>query len=351
MIGWLIGCALRQVPHYEPVGFGLDPVRPAFLEQLPDLVEGNVGTRQLRAWTTEDGTTEVKALPLEVLYAVYACSKGWTRGAELDLLVDVGEGPRPVTLWWTPDRQVAIGWGDAEPLRVPATSDSLARRMGIGGFGGELPWTDDEIGDVAMALGQLSVAERETLAGVTFARAGVSPRAPGRELAYFDPSTEPPMLWFFDLAFASEDTSFVGPVDAPIATGAMTAIHEFGHVVADVPLRRAYTAYVEAFHAWQQEPDPTSARVLRDLSRERYRSYRLLGRSGPVVEAWEAFRDGRIGPSSYGYRDPDESFAEAFALYHLDPGALERALPGAVAWFASGAHVTAAGLSSLAAGE
>ena len=346
MIAWLVGCALRQVPHYEPVGFELDPVRPGFVADLPTLVEERVGTRRLRSWTAEDGTTVLADVPPEALYAVYACSKAWTRGGELDLLVDTGRGPRPVTLVWTVDRSLTIGWSDQAPARVPAHGDSLARRMGVGGFGGELPWSDDEIADIAMALGQLSPAERGTLAGVRFARAAVSPRAPGRELAYFDPSTEPPVLWFFDLAFANDETGFVGPVNAPIASGAMTALHEFGHVLADIPLRAAYGAYVAAFEDWRREGDPERARALRRVERATYRSYRALGRSGPVIDAWEAFRDGRLGPSSYGFRSPDESFAEGFALYHLDPAALERALPGAVAWFASGAHEAAAGLSS-----
>lgn len=344
MILGLLGCALRTVPHYEPVGFALDPVDGPFVARLPTLVEASVGSRRLRSWTADSGESDLARIPPEALYAVYSCSKGWTRGAELDLLVDVGRGPRPVTLRWTPDRRAELAWSDTAPPFVTITADALVRRTGIGGFDGEA-WTEPELGAVSIALAHLSLPERETLRGVRFTRGVLSPRVPGRELAFFDPSTEPPSLWFFDLAFANENGAFVGPVDAPEPPGAMTALHEFGHVIADVPLRRAYRAYVEAFDAWRAASDPETARTLRKVARARYRTYRAWGRSGPVVEAWEALRAGRIGPSSYGYRNPDESFAEAFALYHLDPAALDRALPGAVAWFAAETHLVAAGLS------
>jgi hypothetical protein len=351
-LGWMLGaCALRRVSHYEPVAFELEPVKPEFLEVLPTIIERDTESRRIESWSVRDyaGTGELtpSSLPDEVLYAMFSCSRPWTAGAELDLLVDVGEGPRPVTLWWTVDRAVVVDWGDGPPRRaeppwdgpVQRWVDALAEEYGLGGFSGSA-WTMEQVGDVASALELLSEEELGALAGIQFVREALSPRSPGRELAYFEPATEPPTLFFFDLAFANDELAFVGTVDEPVAAGAMTAMHEFGHVLADAPLRRAYTAYTEAYEAWHSGGDRDGRRT----AREYYRLYRALGRQGPVITAWEHLREGRLGPSSYGFRDPHESFAEAFALYHLDPEALERALPGAVAWFRSGAHLRAAGL-------
>lgn len=362
MLALVAGCALRHTLHYEPVAFELPPVEASQLDGLAERIERDTGRRRLRSWALGppdapfQGPMRAADLPVEVLYALYAYSRPWTRGGELDLLVDVGQGPVPVTLWWTPRREVAFDYGTLQPHRARPTGlfgvaleealdaralarwmDELSVRYGLGAFRGEL-WTEDEVGDVATALEHLSEVELLALAGIALVRTDVSPRSARRELAYFDPATEPPTLTFFDLAFENDLHGFVGPVGAPLAAGTMTAMHEFGHALADLPSRQAFTQYVAAAEAWERGEGE------RTLARERYRDYQALGRQGPVIDAWEAFRDGRFGPSSYGFRDPHESFAEAFALYHLDPDALERALPGAVAWFDAGVHLAAAGL-------
>lgn len=349
ILAWLAACALRRVEHYEPVGFHLDPPDPDFLAYLPDLLDAEQGSRRLRAVGADRPLAE---LPIEVQYAIYATSKAWARSAELDLRVDLGRGPYSVQLRWSRRREVDVEWSEREPARAALPPGltladwqaHLAERYGFASFGGDVAWTEDEVADVAYALGCLSPAERAPLAGVDLLRTSVSPRSASRELAYFDPTTEPPSLSFFDLAFDPEPDAFVGPASAPVAAGTMTALHELGHLLADAPLRRAYEAYIAAWDAWQVEVDPDRLAELREAEKARYREYVRLGRSGPVVEAWDEFRAGRLGPSSYGFREKNESFAEAFALYHLDPDALERTLPGAVAWFASNAHVEAAGL-------
>jgi hypothetical protein len=351
MIAWLAACAMRRIDHYEPVSFHLDPPDPVFAAYLPDELSASVGRRWLRAVSAP---VPVDELPLEVQYAIYATSKAWTKSAELDLRVDLGRGPYAVQLRWTRHREVEVAWSDLIPTRAvlpPGLTLAdweahLAERYGFAGFAGPVAWSEDEVADLAFALGSLSEAERAPLEGVSFLRDHVSPRSARRELAYFDPTTDPPSLSFFDLAFDSEPDAFAGPPSDPVAVGVTTALHEFGHLLADLPLRRAYDDYLDLWEAWQKEPDPTQSARLRAAAKARYRQYLHLGRSGPVVEAWDAFRAGRLGPSSYGFRERNESFAEAYALYHTDPDALERALPGAVAWFASGAHLTPAGLSA-----
>jgi hypothetical protein len=342
----MVACAGRSVPHYEPVDFALAPLAPEHVAGLADDVAAAVGTRRLRSWSA-DGVTTLEELPPEALYAMWSTAVRAHRGAELDLWVDVGAGPRAVTLWWGVDRSVRVGVGppgaavqvEAGPLEVAAALE------GTGGFVGD--WGGDEADAVVLAVGHLSPAEREAVAGVTLIRGALSPRSPRRELAYFDPQTEPPGLWFFDPAFEAA-SGFVGPPEAPLPPAALTALHELGHVIADLPFRRAYVAYTSAVDDWLdgvRGPEEEAAATERQaIARERFRSYRSLGDTGPVIDAWEAFRAGRRGPSLYGWRSPQESFAEAFALWHLDPEALERALPGATAWFEVGSHTAAAGL-------
>lgn len=359
-LAWLVaGCALRHAPHYEPVGLELAPVDEGFVESLPAILDRDLRRGRLRSVARAEGGDPARTAPVErfdtlepeELYALFACQRRWARGAELDLLVDAGRGPRPVTLWIGPRFDVVVGSSDLSPDRVPRPrqvpldewSRRLAGRLGVVGFAGEdRRWSEAEIGDVASALSRLLPEEAQVLRGVELVRRSASPRAPAKELAWFDPNTPIPRIEFFDLAFTDDRIGFVGPVYAPIASGVMTALHEFGHLVADEPLRVAYDAYLAAFAAWTAETDPDRATELRAESRARYRAYRRIGSRGPVIEAWEQVRAGRPGPSSYGARSPHESFAEAFALYHVDPAALERALPGAREWFAARGHLAAA---------
>ncbi|MEQ1505875.1 MAG: hypothetical protein ABMB14_26810 [Myxococcota bacterium] len=344
MILALAGCAVRHVPHYEPVDFALDPPEPAFVARMPALLDRGVGSRWLRGWGAVDPTvTTFDDVPPEAAYAVWSFAEGWARGAELDIQVDVGQGPRAVTVWWSVDRRAVVDWSDAVPWAVadPGPPEAIAARFGLAAVSG--PFTADELADLATGLAALSHRELAAVRGLSFDRSDTSPRAPRRELAYYDPNPDPATLSLFDLAFDADRTGFVGPVDRPIRSGAMTVLHEVGHALVDLPSRTAYAAYATAYDRYLAAPDPATSELAYGVVRAAWRRYRGIGPRGPVIAAWQRFRAGRPGPSTYGFRAPHESFAEAFALYHLDPAALDRALPGAVAWFASGAHLEAAG--------
>ncbi|MEZ4237580.1 MAG: hypothetical protein R3F59_15820 [Myxococcota bacterium] len=317
---WLAACAARA-PRYDPVDFALT-AHPAEVVRATADLDRWAGGRHLRACAPALDT-----LPAEVCFAIWATSLRAYRGAELDLWVDVGAGPRAVTLWWSAQREVRAAWSEAEP--APAA-------VSYADFQWEGPWGPEEAEAVGAGLATLSDAELALVADLTLWRGARSDRAPRRELAFFDPAFEPPEIRFFDIAF--DPAGFVGEPDAPGTPAAMTALHEVGHAIADLPFRRAYLAYLAAHERWERTGDPGD----RAADREAWRRYRALGRAGPVVSAWEAFRGRRRGPTPYGWRDPYESFAEAFALAHLDPAALDRALPGAVAWFAAHPHVDAA---------
>jgi hypothetical protein len=312
------------------------------------------GGRTLREVRAPGGEAP-EELPLAVQYGVWLSAR--RTGAEHDLVIDAGEGPVNVQLRWSPDGVVEVDWSRDPLLRPesPATlslaawGEELAARFGFGGFAGPLGWTEQEMGDIVLALTMLSDEERRALEGVVLLRDADSPRSKS-ELAYFEP-TDPPSLWFFDRAFAHEDQAFVGPVAAPLPIGVMTALHEFGHLLADWPVRVAYQEWLEAWEIARDARGSVVGDAARAAADERKRAYRRIGRERAVIDAWEELRAGRRGPTSWAFRDPDESFAEAFALYHADPDALERALPGAVAWFDSGAPLIAAGLSDPATAQ
>ncbi|MCA9495270.1 MAG: hypothetical protein KC621_35320 [Myxococcales bacterium] len=321
MILLLAGCALRHHPHYEPVAFALAPYDPTLVDgmatQLDQLRDRSIGSIR-----TADGALvdDLDTLPPQVVWAAWSTALRWARGAELDLLVQ----QMPVTVWWSVDRDLTVAWSDARVWRAPTgvTSEWLVDTYGIGGvFDGDRRWGAAELATLDLALSLLTEDELPAVQGVRFVRDALSTRGV-RELAWYDPTDEPPQISIFDAAFDIEADGFVGPVDAPLPSGVASILHEIGHALADL----------EARDAWLR---CGAARVGGDREERRSacRAYSQVRRRGPTIDAWQAFRDGRPGPSSFGFRNPHESYAEAFALAHVDPDALERALDGASSWF------------------
>lgn len=321
MILLLGGCALRHHLHYEPVAFALAPYDPALVTGMSTQLD-QMRSHAIGEIRTVDGAPvdDLGSLPPEVVWAAWSTALGWARGAELDLLVDGA----PVTVWWSVDRDLTLAWSDATIWRAPTgvTSEWLVDTYGIGGvFDGDRTWGAAELATLDLSLSLLTDEELPAVSGVRFVREGVSPRGL-RELAWYDPTDEPPEISIFDAAFDIESDGFVGPVDAPLPAGVGSILHEIGHALADLEARDAWLRCGVA-----------RAGSDREERRDACRAYAEVRRRGPRIDAWQRFRDGRPGPSSFGFRNPHESYAEAFALAHVDPDALERALPGATSWF------------------
>ena len=60
---------------------------------------------------------------------------------------------------------------------------------------------------------------------------------------------------------------------------------------------------------------------------------------GPVLAAYQRVKGTSEGPTPYGETSLAESFAESFALYRIDPPALQRVLPKVFNWFKSGKYL------------
>jgi len=275
---------------------------------------------------------ELAALPPDVAVAAYTTSSRPVPVQHIDLCVVAEDDQcRPVTVRIASrvlrvDYQEPRGRTGSDDVATTAERDAVVRRFGLGALeDGSASWTSREVALVDRALAAVEPEVLELIRGMPLIRDAVSTRAPGRELAWFDPQTEPPTISIYDLAFAPASGA-VGPLDAMEPLAVMTIVHELGHVLADAPLRAAWL---------RAAADPSDRSARKEL--------RSLGRAGPVIRAWRTVRDHRA-PTPYGARDAHESFAEADALHLLDPEALEEVMPAAAAWFARGEHLVAAGL-------
>jgi hypothetical protein len=125
----------------------------------------------------------------------------------------------------------------------------------------------------------------------------------------------------------SDRFRFVGSPETPRSAVLHSIVHEMGHAFDADEARDAYCAADAAKGARRN--------TLIERGNE-------LGQGGRVLKAYLEVLRGEPGPTDYAQTSAKESFAESFALFHVDPAALRRVLPRVHAWFAAGGHVKAA---------
>lgn len=270
-----------------------------------------------------DGSSKLKKLPLAGVAAVAYTGAPRFWGSELDMLVRVEDRLVPVTLWYGKRGDVVVAVGEARSSRprlgrdLPDTAGDIARRYGTGPIRGRgKAWKERELKILAGALELLSGKERRVLDDVRFVRSAAGPRGPMNAGRYFW-GTGGYRLAIYDRAFSLDSRAFCGRASKPRPFSAATILHEVGHAIAAWPGRRAL------------ERDKVS------------QAKRLGGPSGPVLKAYRRQAGGKRGPTRYGRRSVEESFAESFALHKLDPAGLKRWSPEVYSWFKEGGHLKA----------
>ena len=68
-------------------------------------------------------------------------------------------------------------------------------------------------------------------------------------------------------------------------------------------------------------------------------SQKIVDDIPPMERAYGELPGAVPGPTPYARRKLSENFAESFALYHIDPAALQRIAPEIFEWFDSGQHI------------
>ncbi|GEM_PF-2036266 len=267
-------------------------------------------------------------------------------------------------------------------LLVPTTawgasrSDRIEATYGIGNIeNGTASWTDRELKIVEASLRILDEAELRGVQGVKLVRMKRSPRIAGTGLYLVD--GEGPRILIYDRAFK-------GPGKGSPKVPNQTLVHEFGHAIAHKTVRAAtrraeravdeanalvdkYNAAVGRYNAlarrWNQTRDravkdemvPVGRRIRRlegdivEIRREVRKLNRKarelhsdhnspFPRSG-VLRDYKVALGLRFGPTPYGRRNLQESFAESFMLHKTDRKTLKKRLPKVAKWLQADGHL------------
>jgi hypothetical protein len=180
-----------------------------------------------------------------------------------------------------------------------------------------------------------------------------------------DGSAEAREIHLFDTSPGHDTSLFIGEPGRVYPIPVMCLLHEIGHAIADyarIRIARSYSRLLavqnQRIDEWNERraagrlSDERAAEIEKQIDAVKAERAQLdplfqsikaqyKREEGPVHAAYLVARGTDKGPTPYGRRDIEESFAESFALYKADPSALKRVYPGLYEWFAAGRHIEA----------
>jgi len=277
-----------------------------------------------------DGPKSLSALGLAELGALWIVLSLGERGGEHDLRVRVAKrGTTPVTVLSDLDGGLRVVTGRAERPDAPApTEDQIVQRHGIRALPGS--WGEKERRALDEALASLHDDELEVVRTLRFVRL---PMGRGNEqAAVYEARGCTATISLFSSGITSDRYRFVGDARDARSAALHAIVHEIGHAFEKSPSRQRHCRSDDA-------RGDEKARLIREGN--------ALGDDNPVLRAYLDVLDGQPAPTDYGTTSPAESFAESFALFHVDPAALVRTRPKVAAWFAAGGHLQALRAASL----
>ncbi|OGQ09823.1 MAG: hypothetical protein A2138_19165 [Deltaproteobacteria bacterium RBG_16_71_12] len=194
---------------------------------------------------------------------------------------------------------------------------------------GRLPgtWHEAERRALTEALELLAPDELELVRRIVWDREGRARNGDESRAALYEMKGCRAVIYLYSSGVRADRFRFVGDPIAPKSAVVHAIVHEIGHAFEQAAARRAYCAAEKA--------GARSGALVDEGNR--------LSDRSPVLDQYlRALRD-LPAPTDYGNASSHESFAESFALFHVDPAALLRTRPAVHAWFAAGGHLRALG--------
>jgi hypothetical protein len=364
----------------------LRAIEPELARSGIERIELADGPERIVRERSPDGALALDGIPVPALQAARAVLDDQYRGAELDVLVEGSGGGDPARIWSVArdlGHGLSIERGAARepPGRADPSAAELARRFSIGPLedGPGAQWSADERRMLALSLELLTPAELELLDALPFGRQRVGPDPRHAGLYIRNEQARGGEILLFDLAFADSD-GYVGGRDGAHPYAVYVILHEVGHAIAKLYRERVLLQYskdVETYNELvtkvnaavdefrrgeallaadrpmksserralerrQQALEGDIARVKRLLARAKRqlgKMQKIAAGPTPLEQRYAELARTFKGPTPYGRTDVSESFAESFALFHVDPGSLRRLSPEVHAWFAAAEHL------------
>ncbi|MCC7075240.1 MAG: hypothetical protein IT383_28265 [Deltaproteobacteria bacterium] len=330
------GCGRAHV-FYDARELRHPPLQPSRDRALDQELAGKLGGRPV-LWVDAEGkertlagdAQSLRALGTAERGALWLALQGGERGGESDVRVRVtGKGSIPVTVEQGLDgalRVVSARRGGRDDDGDALSEEAFRERFKLRG---RLPgnWHENERRALTEALALLAPGELELVRRIVWDREGRARNGDESRAALYEMKGCRAVIYLYSSGVRADRFRFVGEPSAPKSAVTHAIVHEIGHAFEQAAARRAYCA---------SEKAGARAGALIDEGNR-------LSERGPVLDEYLRVLAGLPAPTDYGNASSHESFAESFALFHVDPAALLRTRPAVHAWFAAGAHLRALG--------
>ncbi len=310
-----------------------------------------------RTQTITPSTKSLSGLKLAMLGGLRIALLSSSRGAEMDLMVRIkGQKPTPVQIIWQVNGNLVMESGT--PTTFPSRKHGT---LNLKFTNGSDRWSAIEKAHVREALALLSPHELAVMQKIPLRRERNKRVSKWAKGGLYEQKGCYAKIRMYSSAFAGRHLKFSGEPKRPRSKTISTILHEVAHALHHAPSRQAYCRFdkrnrsfekrVRRYNQAIKKPNINAQRT--QLERERawieaesktlqkmMSKADALSRMGPVLAAFKKQLGNRQGPTVYGATALEETFAEAFSLFHSDRAALARIWPDIARWFAQNKHLT-----------
>jgi hypothetical protein len=237
--------------------------------------------------------------------------------------------------------------------RTPGPREKLQKKYGIVIKKGDKAWSAADIKDLKWALKKLTKEEGKVLRGYHFIRWSTPAARQKVDPTYKPPASQECGLHEVDLAKKSYKISMYdkcfdkSTTMAGVAVGRFHILHEIGHAMELAEQIQAWNKYKKledkynkAIDAYKANPSRKKKAIVTALEKKLNAADKKYKASvGRTLREFSAKVKGKAALTKYSKTNMHEAFAEAFALYKIDPKGIKRANPKLAKWLASQKHL------------
>lgn len=242
----------------------------------------------------------------------------------------------------------------------PGIREDLHAKYKIAVERGNKEWSESDLRDLEWSLSKLTNKEAKALEGYKFLRwtmkedrAKVDPTYmdPGKEecgLCEIDPTRKTYKISMYDKCFPAAEAKEETMAGVPI--GRFRILHEIGHAMENAELRRTWeeydkaaSDYNKAVDSYNKASEPEQKKMEANIKKldntQKAAEKKYNAAQNHTINEFQKLIKDKPALTEYWKESPKEAFAEAFALYKVNPEGIKEYSKELFEWFSKHRHL------------